>query len=477
MASARFDAVVVGSGPNGLSAAVTLARDGYDVRVVEGAEEIGGGACSAELTIPGFVHDLCSAVHPLGVGSPFLRSLPLADHGLEWIHPHAPLAHPLDQGGAVLLERSVDATASGLGADAAAWRELVGPFVDRWDALARDLLGPPRFPRRPVTALRFALRALRSSRSLTRARFRGERARALFSGIAAHSMLPLDVVPSAAVGTILGIAGHAVGWPVPKGGAGTITGALAAYFRSLGGTIETGRWIRSLGDLPPARAILLDVTPRQLLSIAGPRLPALYRSRLARWRYGPGVFKVDWALEGPIPWRDPACARAGTVHLGGREAEIEAAEAAVARGEHPKRPFVLLAQPSLFDPTRAPAGKHVAWAYTHVPVGSELDVGDRIAAQIERFAPGFADLVLARRSAGPAELERRNPNCVGGSIGGGSQDLAQTIARPLPRPDPYRVPGTRLYLCSSSTPPGPGVHGLCGWYAARSAIRGSLRGV
>lgn len=476
IAHRRWDAVVVGAGPNGLAAAVALARGGYEVVVLEAAEEVGGGARSAELTLPGFLHDVCSAVHPLGAGSPFLRSLPLGDHGLEWVHPDAPLAHPLDDGLAVLLERGIDATAAGLEEDAAAWRRLVGPLVEEWDAVARDLLGPPRLPSRPVTAARFAIRALRSSRGLTRARFRGERAPALFAGVAAHSMLPLDVVPSAAIGVMLTVAAHAVGWPIPRGGAGRITGALAELLLSMGGRIETGRRVLDVGDLPPARAFLLDVTPRQLLRIAGDRLPGLYRRRLAVWRYGPAAFKVDWALDGPIPWRDAECGRAGTVHLGGTEAEVVEAEKAVSRGRHPERPFVLLSQPTLFDPGRAPEGKHVAWGYTHVPIGSSTDVTDRIEAQIERFAPGFRDLVLARSVSPPAALERRNPNCVGGSIGGGAQDLAQTIARPLPVPDPYRIPGSDLYLCSSSTPPGAGVHGLCGWHAAASAVRGSLQG-
>ncbi len=467
---------MVGAGPNGLAAAITLARDGYEVLVLEGAAEVGGGARSAELTLPGFVHDVCSAVHPLGIGSPFFQALPLAEHGLEWIHPDVPLAHPLDGAPAVVLERDVEATAAGLGPDAAAWRALLGPFVGEWDVLARDLLGPPRFPERPVGALRFALRGLRSSRGLTRSRFGGERAAALFSGIAAHTMLPLDRTPTAATGMLLAIAGHAVGWPMPRGGAGRITAALRDLLIALGGTVETGRPVQAVAELPPARATLFDVTPRQLSRIAGGRLPRLYRDRLEGWRYGPAAFKVDWALDGPIPWRDPGCARAGTLHLGGTEAEIHQAETAVARGRHPARPFVLLSQPSLFDATRAPEGRHVAWSYAHVPAGSTVDVTDRIEAQIERFAPGFRDRVLARAVTPPGELERRNPNLVDGSIGGGAPDLGQTFARPWPSLDPYRVPGTDLYLCSSSTPPGAGVHGMCGWHAARSAIRGSLGG-
>lgn len=469
---------MVGAGPNGLAAAIALARDGYEVVVLEGATEVGGGARSAELTLPGFVHDVCSAVHPLGIGSPFFRSLPLAEHGLEWIHPDVPLAHPLDGAPAALLERDVEATAAGLGSDGAAWRALVQPFVGEWEALAEDLLGPPRLPKHPLTTLRFARRGVRSSRGLTGARFGDEPARALFSGVAAHSMLPLDRVPTAALGMTLAVAGHEVGWPIPKGGAGRITAALRDLLLALGGAVRTERPVRELADLPAARATLFDVTPRQLLRIAGSSLPRLYRRRLARWRYGPAAaFKVDWALDAPIPWRDPGCARAGTVHLGGTESEIAESERAVARGRHPDRPFVLLSQPTLFDPGRAPEGKHVAWAYAHVPSGSTVDATDRIEAQVERFAPGFRDRVLARSSSSPVDLERRNPNLVDGSIGGGAQDLVQTIARPIPALDPYRVPGTDLYLCSSSTPPGAGVHGLCGWHAARSAIRGSLGGV
>ena len=468
---------MVGAGPNGLAAAITLAREGYGVLLIEGAEEVGGAARSGELTRPGFVHDLCSAVHPLGIGSPFFATLPLADHGLEWIHPDVPLAHPLDDEPAVLLERDVGVTAAGLGDDAAAWRRLVEPFLGRWDALAGDLLGPPRLPDHPVLALRFAARGLRSSRGLTEARFRGSRARALVSGVAAHSMIPLEWAPTAALGMMLAIAGHEVGWPVPRGGAGRIAAALRDVFLALGGVLETRRWVRGSGQLPPTRAILFDVTPRQLIRIASERLPGLYRWRLGRWRYGPAAFKVDYALDAPLPWTDPACGRAGTVHLGGTEAEIARAERVVARGRHPDRPFVLLSQPTPFDPDRAPEGKHVVWAYTHVPNGSTVDVADRVEAQIERFAPGFRDLVTARAVTTPAELEERDPNLVGGSIGGGVQDLLQSLARPIPSPDPYRVPGTDLYLCSSSTPPGAGVHGLCGWHAARSAIRGSLGGV
>jgi phytoene dehydrogenase-like protein len=472
----RHDAIVVGSGPNGLAAAITLAEAGRSVLVLEGAETAGGGCRSAELTLPGYVHDVCAAVHPLAAGSPFFRSLPLAELGVELVHPPVPAAHPLGDGTAVALERSVDATAARLGPDGEAYRALVGPLVGDADALLPAVLAPPlRPPRHPVVLARLARRGLRSAVGLA-GRFSGERARALLAGMAAHSSRPLDAPLTAAFGLLLAVLGHAVGWPVVRGGSGRLADAMAAYLRALGGEIETGRPVASLDELPPARAVLLDVTPRQLAAIAGARLPASYRRRLAAYRYGPGAFKVDWALAGPIPWRAPAAARAATVHLGGSMAEIAAAEAAVAGGGHPERPFVLLAQQTLADPSRAPEGRHTAWAYCHVPAGSPVDMTERIERQVERFAPGFRDLVLARAARGPADAERENPNRVGGDIGGGLQDLRQTIARPVARADPYATPARGVYICSSSTPPGGGVHGMCGHLAARSALRRDLRG-
>jgi phytoene dehydrogenase-like protein len=468
------DAIVVGSGPNGLAAAITLAGAGRSVLVLEGAETPGGGCRSAELTLPGFVHDVCSAIHPLVAGSPFFRSLPLADLGVEMVQPPAPLAHPLD-GGAVVLERSIDATSEGLGADGAAYRDLLGPLVRDAEALIDGLLGPPLRPRHPLALARFARHGLRSAVGLA-GRFSGERARALLAGMAAHSFRPLDAPLTAGFGLALTMLGHAVGWPVARGGSGRITDGLVTLLQTLGGEVETGRPVASLDDLPPARAVLLDVTPRQLLAIAGARLPSAYRRRLARYRYGPGAFKVDWALAGPIPWRSPECGRAATVHVGGTMAEIAAAEAAVVAGGHPERPFVLLAQPTLADPSRAPEGRHTAWAYCHVPGGSPVDMTERIERQVERFAPGFRDLVLARASRGPARLERENPNYVGGDITGGLQDLGQSLARPVARPDPYATPAPGVYLCSASTPPGGGVHGMCGRHAARSALRRDLAG-
>ena len=468
------EAIVVGSGPNGLAAAITLAQTGRSVLVLEAEETVGGGTRSAELTLPGFLHDVCSAIHPLGLGSPFFRSLPLDEHGLEWIHPAAPLAHPLDDGTAVLLERSVETTAAGLGRDGSAYRRLISPYVESWDALAREILGPLRPPRHPLALARFGLSALRSATGLAKAHFEGERARALFAGLSAHSIMPLDKRPTASFGLVLAILGHAVGWPLPKGGSRQIAAALASYLRSLGGEIETGTRIESLAELPKARAVLLDVTPRQLLWIAGDSLRGSYRRRLAGYRYGPGVFKVDLALDGPIPWRAEECARAATVHLGGTLDEIAASEAAVVQGGQPEHPYVLLAQQTLFDPSRAPDGKHTVWAYCHVPNGASFDMDERIERQIERFAPGFRDRILARSAMGPAELETYNANYVGGDINGGVQDLRQLFTRPVPQLVPYATSLRNVYLCSSSTPPGGGVHGMCGYFAARAALRRSL---
>jgi phytoene dehydrogenase-like protein len=471
-----YDAIVVGSGPNGLAAAITLAGAGHSVLVLEAAETVGGGCRSAELTLPGFVHDVCSAIHPLVAGSPFFRSLPLAELGVELVHPPAPVAHPLDDGTAVTLERSVAATAARLGEDGEAYARLLGPLVREAEPLLAGILGPPlRPPRHPVALARFAPHALRSAIGLGR-RFSGERARALLAGLAAHSSRPLDAPVTGAFALALAVLGHAVGWPVVRGGAGRLTDAMAAHLSALGGEVETGRLVTSLDELPPARAVLLDVAPRALLAIAGARLPSSYRRRLAGFRHGPGAFKIDWALDGPIPWRSPDCARAATVHLGGTMAEIASAERAVASGEHPERPYVLLAQQTIADPSRAPEGRHTAWAYCHVPPGSPLDMTERMERQVERFAPGFRDLILARAARGPAQMERDNPNQVGGDITGGVQDLRQVLARPVARIDPYATPARGVYLCSSSTPPGGGVHGMCGHLAARSALRRDLAG-
>ena len=464
------DAVVVGSGPNGLAAAIALAQAGRRVAVLEGQETIGGGCRSAELTLPGFVHDTCSTVHSLALASPFLSSLPLERHGFELVHPAAPLAHPLDDGTAVMLERSVDETAHGLGADAGAYRRLFDPLVRSAEPLFGDLLAPLRPPRHPLLMSRFGLGAICSAHGLTRSRFEGPRARALVAGCCAHSMLSLRAPVSAAFGIVLALSAHAVGWPVARGGSQRLADALAAHLRELGGTVETGRMVESLDELGAAAPVLLDVTPRQLIALAGGRLPERYQRALTRYRYGPGVFKLDWALDGPIPWSAPEAARAGTVHLGGTLEEVVASEQAVAGGEHAERPFVLLVQASRFDSTRAPDGKHSAWAYCHVPNGSTRDMAAAIEAQVERFAPGFGELIAARSAMDSAEVERRNPNYVGGDINGGLQDIRQLFTRPVARRVPYSTPLPGVFLCSSSTPPGGGVHGMGGYWAARAAL-------
>lgn len=465
----EYDAVVVGSGPNGLSAAITMAEAGRSVLVIEGNDSIGGGARSAELTLPGFVHDVCSSVYPMGVWSPFFRRLPLAKHGLEWAQPAAPLAHPLDDGSAVIVERSVELTAQNLGEDASRYRRFMGHLTSAWPKLESSVQSPFSFPAHPLAAVRFGLSALRSAASVARHAFRGERARALVAGLAGHAVLPLERAPSAAFGLVLGIIAHTNGWPFARGGSQNISNALAGHLASLGGEIVTGTPVASMEQLPRARSVLYDVTPRQLLQIAGGRFPASFRRKLERYRYGPGVCKLDWALDGPIPWKAAECGRAGTVHLGGTFEEIAASEREVWRGKHSERPFVLLAQPSLFDATRAPAGKHTAWAYCHVPNGSTVDMTEAIEKQIERFAPGFRKLVLKRSVRVAASLESYNPNLIGGDIGGGTADLEQFLLRPTRRF--YRTPAKGIYLCSSSTPPGPGVHGLCGHMAARAALK------
>jgi phytoene dehydrogenase-like protein len=468
---ATYDAVVVGSGPNGLAAAVELARNGKRVAVLEGKSTIGGGVRSAEITLPGFVHDLGSAIHPLGYASPFFRSLPLEEHGLTWVHPDAPLAHPFDGGEAAVLERSLEATAAGLGPDADAYRRLIEPGAADASRIAGLFVGKPSLIRHPLALAYSGIRALGDAEGLATSVFEGEKARGLFAGNAAHSFLPLDRPPSALFGLLLGTLGHAFGWPFPRGGSQSLANALASYLESMGGEIFTDAPVSTVDDVPRTRAVLFDVTPHQLHDIAGEHFTKDYNRALKRYRYGPGVFKVDFALDGPIPWRAEECLRAGTVHLGGMLEEISAGEAAVARGEHPERPFILLAQQSLFDGTRAPEGKHTVWAYCHVPNGSTFDMTGRIEAQIERFAPGFGERILAKRTAGTTELERWNPNLVGGDINGGYMDLRQLFTRPMPRPNPYSTPARGLYICSSSTPPGGGVHGMSGYLAARVVQR------
>jgi phytoene dehydrogenase-like protein len=467
----RYDAVVVGAGPNGLVAAIVLARAGLRVLVREAADEPGGSVRTAELTLPGFAHDVCSAVHPLGRGSPFLSRLPLAAHGLDWIQPPAALAHPFDDGTAVLLERSTATMQPHLGADARPWRALMDPFVKRSAQVFADTLGPLNVPRHPWLLARFGLSALQSTTGLTRRTFRHGRARALFGGIAAHATLSLRRPPSAAFGMILGIAGHAVGWPIPRGGSASITRALVSYLRSLGGDLNTSALVQSLDELPAARAVLLDLTPRQILHLGATELSALYRAQLQRFQYGLGTFKVDWALDAPIPWTAPQATQAATVHLGGTLEEIDRGRMQEWAGQPAEHPFVLVVQPTLFDPSRAPHGKHVGWAYCHLPNGSTFDMTARLEAQVERFAPGFAHRILARHVMHPADLEQHNSNLIGGDIGGGEATLRQLFFRPALRPIPYATPNPRLFICSSSTPPGAGVHGMCGYYAARLALR------
>lgn len=467
-AGTAYDAVVVGAGPNGLSAAIELARAGLSVLVREANDTVGGAARSMELTLPGFVHDPFSAIYPLAAGSPYLSRLPLADHGLEWVHSPAPLAHPFDDEPPALLERSVEGTLATLGESAGLYRRFVADFDIRWDALAGEILRPLGVPRHPILLARFGVRAILSAAWALRA---GGRAAALLAGSAAHSGLALEKPASAAFALVLHASGHAEGWPLPAGGAGRLTAAMASHLESLGGRIETAARVTHLEELPASRVVLLDLTPRQILSVAGERLPSAYRDRLRRFRYGVGVFKMDWALSAPIPWRDEECRRAATVHLGGDLGEVSDAMRSVAAGGVPERPFVILAQPSLFDPQRAPDGQHTAWAYCHVPNGYTGDMSDRIESQIERFAPRFRDTILARSPLSPARLEQLNGNLVGGDVNGGAPLLDQLFFRPLMAADPYRTPGDGIFICSASTPPGGGVHGMCGFHSARSALR------
>lgn len=465
-----FDAVVVGSGPNGLAAAIHLQRAGLSVLVVEGKDTIGGGLRSKELTLPGFVHDVCSAIHPMAAGSPFFSTLPLQEHGLEYIYPDVSAAHPFDNGTAAVLKRSIDETAQLLGVDKEAYLSLLKPVVREWPRIAPDVLGPLTFPDNPIAMATFGLKALQPSTFLAKT-FRTMEARGLWAGMAAHSIQPLTNLATSAIGLVLMAVGHLWGWPLPKGGSQQIADALASYFVSLGGKIETGYYVKSLKQLPSSEVVLLDVTPRQLLEIAGYRLSSVYKWQLDRYRYGMGVFKIDWALDGPIPFTAPECRNAGTIHLGNTMEEIVASEHQNAHGLHPEQPFVLLAQQSLFDDTRAPAGKHTAWAYCHVPNGSLQDRTTAIENQVERFAPGFRDRILGRHVMNTAQIEAYNPNYIGGDINGGIIDLSQLYTRPTLSLVPYRTSAKGIYICSSSTPPGGGVHGMCGFHAARQALK------
>ena len=469
------DAVVIGSGPNGLAAAVALAQAGAKVLVLEAHEQIGGGTRTAELTLPGFKHDVCSAVHPMGPLSPYLRTLPLEAHGLRWKRGTASVAHPLDEGPAALLTRSVDETAAQFSpASERAYRRLVAPFLGEMDALLADALAPLKIPRHPFLMARFGLLAIRSAQSLVR-RFDDPRARALFVGCAGHAILPMDFALTGALGLMFLLTGHADDWPVAEGGSHAITQALASLLVSLGGRIETNTRVTSFAQLPEARAYLFDTDPFQLASIAEAQLPTGYVQRLRKYRFGPAAFKVDWALSGPVPWRDPACLRATTLHLGGTFEEIAASEAAMWRGEHSEKPYILYAQQSAVDSTRAPAGCHTGWAYCHVPANSTKDMTAIIEAQVERFAPGFGERILARHVSSPQFFADYNSNDVGGAITGGVADLGQLFTRPVARLNPYTTPNPRIFICSGSTPPGGGVHGMCGYFAAQAALKHALR--
>lgn len=458
----QFDAAVVGSGPNGLAAAVALAQQGRAVVVYEARDQIGGSARTNELTLPGFRHDVCSAIHPMALASPFFRTLPLEAHGLEWVHPPAPLAHPFDDAPAVLLERSIEATAASLGEDGARYARWMTPLVARWEDLIADALAGLALPRSPLLMARFGLWAMRPATMTARSIFRTARGQGWFAGNAAHAIMPLERVPSSAIGMMLTAAGHAVGWPFPRGGAQAIPDALASLLRSLGGTIRTGTPISALEEVETDGPVFFQTGPSVLTRIAGEHLPAGYLRRLGRYRHGPGVFKVDWALDGPVPWRDPACARAATLHLGGTLEELAAGERLAWSGGVCERPYVLFAQQSLFDSTRAPEGKQVAWAYCHVASGSDVDHTEIIEAQVERYAPGFRDRILARSTMGCADYEAYNPSFVGGDINVGVPDLDQLFTRPVMRLNPYATPNPRIFLCSAASPPGGGVHGMAG---------------
>ncbi|HLL05974.1 MAG TPA: NAD(P)/FAD-dependent oxidoreductase [Myxococcaceae bacterium] len=469
-----YDAIVIGAGPNGLAAAITLAQAGHSVLVREANPILGGSCRSAELTLPGYTHDICSTVQALAVASPFLRGLPLSQHGLELAYPAAEFAHPLDDGTAAVAYRSLEATAETLGPDGKAWKELFGPIVRDWEKLVPALLGPPPpMPTHPIALANFGLKALRSARGLAESWFQGEHARGLFAGAAAHSILPLEWASTAAFGLVLSASAHSGGWPVARGGSQKLAEAMASLLRAHGGRIETNARVTNIDELPRAKAILCDLTPRQLLRIAGHKLPAGYKARLEKFRYGPGAHKVDWALSEPIPWTARGCREAGTVHLGGTFDELAYAERAPWEGRNPERPYVLVVQYP-FDPSRAPVGKQVAWAYCHVPHGSDFDMTSRIEDQIERFAPGFRDTIVARSVMTPSALENHNSNLVGGDITGGANMFSQVFSRPVLSVDPYKTPLKGLYLCSASTPPGAGVHGMCGHNAAKSALRGVL---
>jgi phytoene dehydrogenase-like protein len=465
-----YDAVVVGSGPNGLAAAIAMQQKGLSVLLIEGKPTIGGGMRSEALTLPGFIHDVCSAVHPLAVGSPFFETLPLSEYGLEWIYPEIAAAHPFDGGTAAAIKNSIKETAASLGPDNEAYQKLMDPVVENWPLIAPDVLGPLHFPHYPLKMARFGLPALTSAATLV-TRFKTEQAKGLVGGMAAHSIQPLTNTATSAIALVLMASAHLKGWPVPKRGSVSIANALASLFVALGGKIETDFYVSSMEQLPSSRAVLFDVTPKQLLLIAGHQFSSIYKWQLERYRYGMGVFKVDWALDGPTPFTAPECRAAGTIHIGNTFAEIAFGEQQAAEGKITAKPFVLFTQPSLFDSTRAPAGKHTAWAYCHVPAGSTVDMTSPIENQVERFAPGFKDRILARHTFDATQMEDYNHNYIGGDINGGVIDIGQLFTRPALRWSPYRTSAKGIYICSSSTPPGGGVHGMCGYHAAKRALR------
>lgn len=466
----EYDAVVVGAGPNGLAAAITLQQTGLSVLLIEGKTEVGGGLFTQELTLPGFLHDTCSAIHPLAAGSPFFRTLPLSEHGLEFVYPAVAAAHPFDGGGAAVLKGSVEETARLLGIDEQNYKKLMLEITNDWPLIANDVLAPLHFPKHPVSMARFGLKALTSALQLAK-RFNTKEARGLWAGMTAHSIQPLSNYATSAIGCVLMAVGHLQGWPVPIGGSRAIAQALASYFVSIGGKIETGQYISSLQQLPSAQAVLFDVTPKQLLEIAGHKFSSYYQWQLKRYRYGMGVFKIDWALDDAIPFTAEECRQAGTVHLGNTIEEIAASEQLASEGGHPEKPFVLLAQQSLFDATRAPKGKHTAWAYCHVPNSSTVDMTEAIEKQVERFAPGFRERIIGRHTMNTKQMQEHNPNYIGGDINGGVIDIGQLFTRPALRYSPYRTSAKGIYICSSSTPPGGGVHGMCGYHAAKQALK------
>tara|TARA_R110000868_G_scaffold304437_21_gene565415 strand:- start:46463 stop:47914 length:1452 start_codon:yes stop_codon:yes gene_type:complete len=467
----EFDAVIVGSGPNGLSAGILLAQHGLKVKIIEAEETIGGGTRTKELTEPGFLHDICSAVHPTGIGSPYLRTLPLADFGLEWIHPIYPVAHPLEDGDAMIISKSLEETLSRMGKDSKNYKTLVQSLVDAWDYLSHDLLGPVRIPNHPLSMARFGWYGMHSAKLLANSMFDSTKVKAYFAGLAAHSIVPLEKSFTGSFGLVFAATIHSVGWPIAKGGSASITKALATYFKSMGGMIETGNRISNVSELPSSKTILFDLTPHQIAKIAGRELPQGFKKKYLKYKYGPGVFKMDFALSEPVPWTNSDCSGAGTLHLGGTLNEIAYSERETWKGNHPEKPYVLLSQPSMFDDSRSPKGKHTLWAYCHVPNGSDKDCSEAIINQIERYAPGFRDTIISSHTISAPEFEAYNHNYIGGDINGGAQTFKQLIGRPIFQWDPYKIPAKGMYICSSSTPPGGGVHGMCGYHAAKSALK------